>query len=96
MSRFGEKCESLYGDRRWNYVKTETLDVETIRNFNILLVEPKEAHHYQYTHSVVEKFHVYAGLQFTKEPPFVLTKKKEAIYLMKSKKVKKKVYVKDS
>ncbi|XP_063681080.1 dol-P-Man:Man(7)GlcNAc(2)-PP-Dol alpha-1,6-mannosyltransferase-like [Bolinopsis microptera] len=96
VSRFGEKCESLYGDRRWNYVKTETLDVETIRNFNILLVEPKEAHHYQFTHSVVEKFHVYAGLQFTKDPPFVLTKKKEAIYLMKSKKIKKKVYVKDS
>ena len=74
-------------------MKTENLEVETIRNFNLLLLEPKEAHHYQTTHNVVEKFHVYAGLKFSKDPPYVLTKKKEAIYLLKSKEVKKKVAI---
>ena len=95
VSRFGEQCGALL-DRRWNYVKTETLDVATIKNFDLLLLEPKEARHYKTTHSVVEKFHVYAGLQFSKVPPYVFTKKREAIFLLKSKKTKTKVDVRNA
>lgn len=77
-------------------MKTETLDVQTIRSFDLLLVEPKEAYQYKTSHNVVEKFHVYAGLKFSKEPPYVLTKKKEALYLMKNRGKKKKVDVRNS
>ena len=77
-------------------MKTENLNVETIKNFDLLLVEPKEAHHFRKTHTVVEKFHAYAGLKFSKEPPFVLTKKKEAVYLLKTKRTKKTVDVRNS
>ena len=92
VSRFGEQCDSLF-ERRWNYVKTENLTVDKIRDFNMLLVEPKDEPSYRLTHKVTDKFYAYAGPKFSLKPPFVHIKKKEAIYLMKSKKIKKKVEI---
>ena len=74
-------------------MKTENLTVDKMRNMNMLLVEPKEEPKYRITHVVSEKFYAYAGPEFSMKPPFVRIKKKEAIYLMKSKKIKKKVEI---
>ena len=75
-------------------MKTENLTVEKIRHYDILLVEPSESERYSLTHQVVETFDVFAGLDISISVPFVRIKKREAIYLMKSKKLKKNIEVK--
>ena len=94
VSRFGEQCDSLF-ERKWHYIKTEDLPIEKIRTFNVLVVEPREVRDYQLTHVVVQRFHVYAGIKVGVQPPYLFTKRKEALVLMKSKKIRKKIEVKN-
>ena len=51
-------------------------------------MEPKEAHTYRHTHVVIDKISGYAGLDLTKEYPFLSVKLKHVLYILKNKTVK--------
>jgi len=85
-SRFGEKC-----GRQWMYYKIPDMPVAKVRNMQVLILEPKEAHTYRFTHIVTDRINGFDGLGFTKEYPFITVKLKQVLYVLKNKTVKKKL-----